>query len=762
MKKEQSNQKRSFVHILLFVVVMMLLYIAIVDMTVSKVSKFNISITASKNYFLIAFFISLGALAKNDKKEDIKTYYKNIIFRFFPIYFIMYILFLIFDSDALYNLKLIPIEAFGLQPIINNNYSLFYNCIYIYSYIMFSYILYPFYDYLIDKINVKKIIPIILLIITSIYLFVSNNYQNVLFYFILFIIGNNIDTLNLEKYLKNNITKISFAAVSIIIIFILNFFKVNNILNYIFIPLIAVIIGIIDNFEMKKDIIKNNLVALYFIFTYLIVLNQNMIFKLFNIIKHARTIFIIGFIILISYFYNKLISKYHDKLNLFVKNKKRFIFVLLIIVLLPFLIGTTTHYLREEITIKINNKNEIMEVNNYLIKGETNGQKAFIYLNDKKIDSVEVKNNLFEYKIDEKLLKEGWNYIEVAGYRAPNIYSERLGGAINNIKDQPDVFIPDEFLITARRMNLSRRGKYVLDSNYDYNKNYIGAGSLSEGEGIYFDNNKIPLVKRNGVLYYNPVHISAQALGLYKDYLDNKTDKNKKAFLHLADWFVENHINGSLKYGIDFSFQNITINSGWSSGMAQGRALSVLARAYYLTNNKKYLQAGKKILDFMLSSADEDLSKGTSKKLYDFTNKFEELKQFNDYRLFEEYVTNPSSYVLNGDLFALLGLYDWSRLSKNDYGSNQAKKGFYDGVKSIEVLLPYYDYYGWSSYDLLQYTNNYIPHLGSKYAHRCHLQLLYILYTKTHSEKIKEYVDRFESYYKDDFWIQSDKLYKGN
>ena len=130
--------------------------------------------------------------------------------------------------------------------------------------------------------------------------------------------------------------------------------------------------------------------------------------------------------------------------------------------------------------------------------------------------------------------------------------------------------------------------------------------------------------------------------------------------------------------------------------------------------------------------------------------------------MFEEYVTNPSSYVLNGDLFALLGLYDWSCLSKIDYGSSQAKKAFYDGVKSIEVLLPYYDYYRWSSYDLLQYTNSYIPHLGSKYAHRCHLQLLYILYTKTNSAKIKEYVDRFESYYKDDFWIQSDILYKGN
>ena len=376
------------------------------------------------------------------------------------------------------------------------------------------------------------------------------------------------------------------------------------------------------------------------------------------------------------------------------------------------------------------------------------------------IDSVSVQGSDFQYKIKPELLKDGWNYIEFRVSRFMGINEKCRGGAINNIENQPDVYIPDYTIESARKSNLKNRDSYYLDFEYDYYKNYIGAGNLQEGLDFHFDDNGIPKVEVNNEIVYQPVFISAYALNMYKEYLDNNDTIDKEKFLKMADWFVNNSKNGALEYPTDWTIGTIELKKGWVSSMAEGRALSVLARAYYLTGDTKYLKSGNKILNFMVSSADINLKDGTRKSLSDFTSKYEELEKYNEYYLFESHVGKPSSYCLNGNLFALLGLYDWYRLDKSDYGSNKAKINFDMGIKSIEVLLPYYDYYGWSSYGLNQYSNDDGVNLGNKYAHRCHLQLLYIFWTKTQSTKIKEYVDRFLNYYQDDFWIQTDIMYK--
>lgn len=443
------------------------------------------------------------------------------------------------------------------------------------------------------------------------------------------------------------------------------------------------------------------------------------------------------------------------------RNKVLIIIILLVLSLVCFFFGWKSYYdLGNDLEISIDNKNSIIDVSDFTITGNTTSDNVTVYLNDEKIDSFAVTTGKFEYKINPDLLIDGWNYIEFGTARVLNINEKYTGGAINNIKDQPDVFIPDKIIEFARMDNLKNRDKYVLDDNYDYYKNYIGAGNLQEGATFYFDDDGIPQIKMNDEIVYQPVFVSAYALNTYKEYLEKNDDESKEIFLKMADWFVNNHKNGALEYPVDWKVGTIELKKGWVSSMAEGRALSVLARAYYLTKDEKYLEAGNTILNFMITPADRYLKNGTRKRLYDFTNNYEELKKYNSYYLFDTYIGKPSSYVLNGNLFALLGLYDWYRLEQDDYGSSVAKTNFDMGIKSIEILLPYYDYYGWSSYGLNQYNNGDNIGLGNKYAHRCHLQLLYILYTKTNSEKFKYYVDRFLSYYEDDFWIQTDKMYK--
>ena len=402
----------------------------------------------------------------------------------------------------------------------------------------------------------------------------------------------------------------------------------------------------------------------------------------------------------------------------------------------------------------------MIDIDNYTINGKTTAKNLVVIINNGESSKVDVKDGKFTYKIDPNKLNDSWNYIDFIAYQYCEEDGVHRGGAVNYLKDTPSVYVPDEFIKKARYMNNAHRDKYTLDDNYDYNKIYIGEKSLSEGEKLYMDSKGIPRVMYNKVLYYNPVFISGHALGVYTDYIRMHKKSDKDEFLKLADWFVNNHVDGAYLYPIIWPTGNVVIDIDWPSAMAQGRALSVLSRAYYLTKNEKYMKAGLTVLNYMVKSGDENVKNGTSKKLFDFTNKWPQLQKYNNYRIFEEYVTQPSSYTLNGDLYALLGLYDWSRVASNKYGKQIAKKAFNDGIKSIEVLLPYYDYYGWSSYDLMQYTNDSIPHVGNRYAHRVHLQLLYIMYTKTKSEKIKYYVDRFKDYYEDDFWIQFDEMYK--
>ena len=720
-KKLTINSIFKIIEIIMFLI---LLYIIILTNSVKNISGLNSFIISIKNYIITLIFINYGIINYFDKtKKNIKD---NFLYLFL-VYFIIYLVFLFIDGNIQENIKLIPIELLGLQPIFSNiKFGMLYNSIWIINYfIIINGVYYLFENYK-DKYlkrydSYKKYI-LVLSVFFAGYLFFAKFTANIIFYLLLFLIGYLL--FDIIPVFKNKNSD-------------------NKIIDYIY-----------------------KLIMPLYVSSYLLIINGKSIIKLINKIGHLRSLLLYVFLFVVSlviYCLVRLIIKGINKINITIKGV---LVTLSAIIFLHILImGFLTLYNQEKVLvtpkITITSPNEVMDLRNYKINGETNGNHIDVYINGKYIDTIIPLQKSFSYKVNDKLLNVGWNYIEFRSFDITSQLFAKSGGAINNIMDQPDTFIPDEIVITARKNNKKHRGKYRLYDDYEYYKDYIGAGLLAKNQNNKFDKDGVPLVKRDGEFYYNPVTISGQALGLYSVYLKDKSNTNKKAFLRVADWFVKNNENGALRYQFDFTIHGYPIYKGWTSGMAQGRALSVLARAYYITKDDVYLKVGKNILDYMLTSADNQ-KEGTSKSLYDFTNKFDELKEYNNYRLFEEYVTYPSGYVLNGDMFALLGLYDWSKAVSEEYGANLAKNAFEDGIKSVELLLPYYDYYGWSSYDLFQYTNNMLPHLDNNYAHRCHLQLLYIFYTKTNSEKLKKYVDIFENYYKDDFWIQSDKLYKGN
>lgn len=165
------------------------------------------------------------------------------------------------------------------------------------------------------------------------------------------------------------------------------------------------------------------------------------------------------------------------------------------------------------------------------------------------------------------------------------------------------------------------------------------------------DEEGIPKVQYGQEYYYNPVTVAQYALAAHGTYIGGE-DANKVQFLKAADrLLILQDESGAFRYSFPWTYYltGETFKPGWVSGMAQGQALSVLSRAYLLTGNNKYLRAGDKALKFMVTPVSEG---GTLDSLEDID------PSLKNYLIFEEYISKPASYTLNGFMFSLLGLYD--------------------------------------------------------------------------------------------------------
>jgi len=131
----------------------------------------------------------------------------------------------------------------------------------------------------------------------------------------------------------------------------------------------------------------------------------------------------------------------------------------------------------------------------------------------------------------------------------------------------------------------------------------------------------------------------------------------------------------------------LRLGAGWYSAMSQGQAMSVLTRAFWTTGDRRYLDAARRATaPFAVRSADG----GVLASLYGSA-------------WYEEYPTVPGTFVLNGFVYALFGLYDLkSCVSAKDRGG--AERLLAAGVASLRRLLPLYDTGTGSLYDLRHVT----------------------------------------------------------
>lgn len=289
-------------------------------------------------------------------------------------------------------------------------------------------------------------------------------------------------------------------------------------------------------------------------------------------------------------------------------------------------------------------------------------------------------------------------------------------------------------------------GPYSTYENYMY---FRDIDAYKKNINVKLDEFGFPMIQYEGGYFYNPVSFSQFSLSMYTDYLnsENEDEKNKLRidYIKCADFLIDlQEDDGAFRYPFEWYNYNSgeTYPEGWVSSMAQGQVLSVYARAYFLTKDNKYIENGNKVFNFMIKHKDQG---GTLTTLEDIDPRYK------DYIFFEEYISTPDSYTLNGYIFSLFGIYDWAQLNTDfpnlEIGFSPAYY-FQEGVESLKLVLPLFDIDGFSTYDLghIVYKNN--GHIVPSY-HSIHIIQLANLYTITGEKIFYDYQKLWTSYVED-------------
>ncbi len=250
---------------------------------------------------------------------------------------------------------------------------------------------------------------------------------------------------------------------------------------------------------------------------------------------------------------------------------------------------------------------------------------------------------------------------------------------------------------------------------------------------IQTDKNGIALWDYEGRLglhtEYVPWVISFYALGMYNLYHDTSRKAYLEEFFKHADFLVANLTERGNCGGWLVRFPWIApccfCKPPWISGMYQGLGLSALARAWMISKNKEYLvTAQRALLSFEVPVSKGGVLNVDSKGFW----------------WYDEYACTRRANVLNGFLFALIGLYEYYDASKDP----KALVLFDNGTKTIKHYIDKYDLnflvLKWSKYD-----DRLILYSGPKY-HNWHVKQLIKLHEITRDKEFLTWAVRWSKY----------------
>jgi heparosan-N-sulfate-glucuronate 5-epimerase len=227
-------------------------------------------------------------------------------------------------------------------------------------------------------------------------------------------------------------------------------------------------------------------------------------------------------------------------------------------------------------------------------------------------------------------------------------------------------------------------------------------------------------------LHYYPITIGQYALAVFHTWLGSSGDDDLRRFLRLADWLVAHQAENGCWYA-HTDVPAYRLRAPWPSAMGQGRALSVLTRAWQCTADAKYRESARRALAAFSVPIESGGITGT----------------FDGRVTYEEYPAQPAPHVLNGMIFALFGLWDLARAHPDD---GHAADIFERGAATVEALLPRYDTGWWSLYDLYHLESATPRNPCTAHYHDIHISQLRVMHAITGRDAFDALAHRWAAY----------------
>lgn len=188
---------------------------------------------------------------------------------------------------------------------------------------------------------------------------------------------------------------------------------------------------------------------------------------------------------------------------------------------------------------------------------------------------------------------------------------------------------------------------------------------------IYLDGG-IPMVDYGDFTARNPTTIAQYALSRFGAWHRDGDPRGRRAAVRAARFLVASQRrDGSWRY--DFPYQVgilPELPAGWPSALAQGQVISLLVRVHAVTRERRYLDAARAAVGPLT----RPIARGGLRT------------RFDGGLWLEEYPTRPRrSFVLNGFMFALVGLYDIAPRSP------AAARLYREGRRTLVRALPRFD-----------------------------------------------------------------------
>ena len=242
---------------------------------------------------------------------------------------------------------------------------------------------------------------------------------------------------------------------------------------------------------------------------------------------------------------------------------------------------------------------------------------------------------------------------------------------------------------------------------------------------------------------YVPWVISFYALGMYNLYYETLKKAYLEKFFKHADFLVRNlterGIMGVWLVNFPWFAPCYLCKQPWISGMYQALGLNTMVRAWLISKNKKYLvTAQKTLLSFKVPVPEGGVLKVDK----------------NGFWWYDEYACTKRANVLNGFIFALIGIYEYYDVFKD----SEALILLNNGIKTLKHYINKYDLnflvFKWSKYDdkLLFYS-------GTKY-HNWHIKQLIKLYEITGDEEFLTWAVRWFKYQQKYNSLVNSKLFR--